>query len=249
MTNAPTQHPVSRSTGTSIFHLAHAGLLSSALAVAALYLPIALPDVTTELATVRGVTIHATTLPVKPVAVAHRVKSSSVIMRFSLPPIFEATPAPEPEPVLSAEMQRVRDWVTSVYRVSDELIEPVLQQAEDSARKAGVDPILLVAMMAVESSFNPLAESRAGAQGLMQVIPRFHKDKIGHDAGRDALFDPIVNVEVGTLVLAEGLQRFGSLQAALQYYGGARNDPSARYSKKVLALKQRIKAVARSNDA
>lgn len=162
---------------------------------------------------------------------------------------WDAAPEADPEVALSEEMQRVRDWVARQYRVSSEALEPVLAEAENSAREAGLDPLLIVAMMAVESSFNPFAESNMGAQGLMQVIPRWHMDKIGEDAGEDALFDPLLNVQVGTQVLVEGLQRYGSLQAALQYYGGARNDPEARYSKRVLAMKARIASAARAGDA
>lgn len=154
----------------------------------------------------------------------------------------------ESEQGLSEEMQRVRDWVAKRYRVSGEALEPVLSVAELSAREAGLDPLLLVAMMAIESSFNPKAESHMGAQGLMQVIPRWHMDKIGEDAGVDALFDPVFNVQVGTLVLLEGLQRYGSLQAALQYYGGARSDPEARYTKRVLAMKRQLASAARIAD-
>lgn len=145
---------------------------------------------------------------------------------------------------LSPEMQKVRDFVSRRYRVSDRALEPVLAAAESSGRKHGVDPLLIVAVMAIESSFNPFAESNMGAQGLMQVIPRFHLDKIGHDADEDALFDPLLNVHVGTLVLREGLQRFGSLQRALQYYGGALRDPNASYANKVLAMKRRLVIIA-----
>jgi soluble lytic murein transglycosylase-like protein len=167
------------------------------------------------------------------------------VPRFMPPEAAEADEADEV--ALSDEMQRVRDWVARRYRVSSVVLEPVLAEAENSAREAGLDPLLIVAMMAVESSFNPYAESHMGAQGLMQVIPRWHRDKIGEDAGEDALFDPLLNVQVGTQVLVEGLQRYGTLQAALQYYGGARNDPEARYSKKVLAMKQSIVSAARTN--
>lgn len=145
---------------------------------------------------------------------------------------------------LSPEMLKVRDFVSSRYRVSDRALEPVLMAAERSGRKLGIDPLLIVAVMAIESSFNPFAESSMGAQGLMQVIPRFHLDKIGHEADEDALFDPLLNVHVGTLVLREGLQRFGSLQRALQYYGGALSDPNAKYANKVLAMKRRLLTVA-----
>lgn len=149
---------------------------------------------------------------------------------------------------LSGQMQRVCDWVAKRYRVSGDELAPALAEAESSARNAGLDPLLIVAMMAVESSFNPRAESRMGARGLMQVIPRWHMDKIAAGADVDVFFDPLVNVQVGTLVLVEGLQRYGSLQAALQYYNGARNDPEARYTKKVMAIKQQLASVAGSHD-
>lgn len=145
---------------------------------------------------------------------------------------------------LSAEMARVRDWVASRYRVSGETLELVLAAAEEAGRHRGVDPLLIVAIMAVESSFNPRAVSNAGAQGLMQVIPRYHKDKIGSKPGKNALFDPAFNVHVGTQVLHEGLTRYGSLQNALQYYNGSLGDPSLRYTRKVMALKKRLVAAA-----
>ena len=83
-----------------------------------------------------------------------------------------------------------------------------------------------------------------GAQGLMQVIPRFHQDKIGTKRGKYALFDPELNVRVGTQVLQEGLQRYGSMQRALQYYNGALKDPKARYTRKVMAVKKRLVAAS-----
>lgn len=145
---------------------------------------------------------------------------------------------------LSAEMARVRDWVASRYRVSGEMLEPVLVAAEDAGRRKGVDPLLIVAIMAVESSFNPRAVSNMGAQGLMQVMPRYHQDKIANRPGKDALFDPALNVRVGTQVLHEGLTRYGSVQNALQYYNGSLGDPSLRYARKVMALKKQLVAAA-----
>lgn len=141
---------------------------------------------------------------------------------------------------LSREMSAVRDWVSRRYRVSTVALEPVLRAAEEAGKHVGIDPLLIVAVMAVESSFNPFAESNMGAQGLMQVIPRFHMGKIGDGQGKDALFDPQLNVRVGTLVLQEGLRRYGSMQSALQYYGGALKDPEAGYARKVMAMKQRL---------
>ncbi|PKO55812.1 MAG: transglycosylase, partial [Betaproteobacteria bacterium HGW-Betaproteobacteria-19] len=159
--------------------------------------------------------------------------------RAAEPPSLVASPAVE-EFALSREMASVRDWVSRRYRVSTVALEPVLRAAEEAGKHVGIDPLLIVAVMAVESSFNPFAESTMGAQGLMQVIPRFHMDKIGDENGKDALFDPELNVRVGTLVLQEGLRRYGSMQSALQYYGGALKDPEAGYARKVMAMKQRL---------
>ena len=159
-----------------------------------------------------------------------------------------ADPFAQDEGELSTEMARVRDWITDTYRVSENAIEPALAAAETHAEELGFDPLLIVAIMAVESSFNHRAVSNMGAQGLMQVIPRYHKDKLGANRGRNALFDPEVNVRVGALVLHEGLQRYGSMQRALQYYNGALKDPKARYTRKVMALKKRLMTIAGRTD-
>ena len=157
-------------------------------------------------------------------------------------------PFEQDEDALSDEMARVRDWIADTYQVSEDTIEPALAAAEIHAEELGFDPLLIVAIMAVESSFNHRAVSNMGALGLMQVIPRYHKDKIGPNRGRNVLFDPEVNVRVGTLVLHEGLQRYGSMQRALQYYNGALKDPKARYTRKVMALKKRLMTIAGRTD-
>jgi len=145
---------------------------------------------------------------------------------------------------LSPSLERVKRYVARRYRVSGHALEVPIARAQRSGAELGLDPLLLVAVMAIESSFNPLAESSVGAQGLMQVIPRFHMDKIGPNATPGALFDPETNVRVGALVIKEGLRRYGSLSRALQYYGGALGDAEARYSRKVLAMKARLEKVA-----
>ena len=170
-------------------------------------------------------------------------------LKLAKPPVkglasLAADPFAQDDDELSDEMARVRDWITDTYRVPENAIETALAAAETHAEELGFDPLLIVAIMAVESSFNPRAVSNMGAQGLMQVIPRYHKDKIGPNRGRNALFDPEVNVRVGTLVLHEGLQRYGSMQRALQYYNGALGDPKARYTRKVMAVKKRLMTVA-----
>jgi soluble lytic murein transglycosylase-like protein len=86
-----------------------------------------------------------------------------------------------------------------------------------------------------------------GAKGLMQVVPRFHMDKLPEEADRSAFLDPVTNVQVGARVLHESIRRFGGIESGLQQFGGALNDPDRRYASKVLAEKQRLEqAVQRS---
>ena len=101
-------------------------------------------------------------------------------------------------------------------------------------------------VVTVESGFNPFAESVFGAQGLMQIIPKYHQEKISADKGVAALFDPAENIRVGSMIIKEYLRSTGSLEAALQYYGGASSDPAMSYSTRVLSEKERLKQIATS---
>ena len=92
-----------------------------------------------------------------------------------------------------------------------------------SARRARLDPTLILAIMAIESSFNPFAQSPVGAQGLMQVMTRVHDDKYEAFGGTHAAFDPVSNLRVGVQVLKECIQRAGSLEEGLRYYVGGRD--------------------------
>jgi soluble lytic murein transglycosylase-like protein len=116
-----------------------------------------------------------------------------------------------------------------------------------------VDPLLILAVMAVESRYNPVAESNMGAKGLMQVIPKFHADKLVEHGGEGALLDPHVNIQVGAQILREYLRRYGETETALQMYAGAFDEPSSSYAFKVLAerarLEQMLKQVRRPASA
>jgi hypothetical protein len=143
---------------------------------------------------------------------------------------------------LTPSMRGALDYVTRRYRVSQEALLPIFEAAQANGREHGVDPLLIVAVIGIESGFNPLAESSMGAQGLMQVIPRFHKDKLPEGAGD--ILDPVTNVQVGVQVLQESIRRRGGLIAGLQQYGGS-SDSEGAYASKVLAEKRRIEQVAR----
>ena len=137
------------------------------------------------------------------------------------------------------------EYLSRKYRVAATAIEPLVLAAQAAGERVGLDPMLIVAVMAVESGFNPIAESPMGAQGLMQVIPRFHQDKLEATAANGSLLDPVVNIHVGAQVLKESIRRAGSLEAGLQQYAGAVSDDDGLYAAKVLAEKQRIEAAVR----
>lgn len=157
----------------------------------------------------------------------------------------KAVPASS-EPVAAMSGTRATvEYLSRKYRVAAPAVETLVLAAHAAAEKTGLDPLLLIAVMAIESGFNPIAESPMGAQGLMQVIPRFHQDKLDAVAGSNSLLDPVVNIQVGALVLKESIRRAGSLEAGLQQYAGAVSDEEGLYAAKVMAEKQRIEYAAR----
>lgn len=145
---------------------------------------------------------------------------------------------------LTPRMRVALESVARRYRVSMDALEPIFTTAEASGRDLRIDPLLIVAVIAVESRFNPFSESVMGAQGLMQVIPRFHQDKLPKGADEMSFFDPVLNVRVGARVLKESIQRNGGVVPGLQQFAGAADDAEQRYAGKVLAEKARLESVA-----
>jgi len=160
-------------------------------------------------------------------------------------PLAVQTVAQVDEARLVPSMQKALNYVARRYRVSHEALLPIFLTAQESAREQGLDPLLVVAVIGVESAFNPFSQSVVGAQGLMQVMPRFHADKLPQDAGELPFFDPVTNVQVGTRVLRESIARNGGLIPGLQQFGGAIDDPAQRYANKVLGERRRLEAAIR----
>jgi len=137
---------------------------------------------------------------------------------------------------LNGQQAAVAFWLARRYRVAIEPVSRLVQEAWHAGRDAGIDPTLILSVMAVESSFNPFAQSNVGAQGLMQVMTKIHDDKYVAFGGSHAAFDPVTNLRVGVQVLKECIARAGSLEAGLRYYVGAANLPDdGGYAAKVLA--------------
>ena len=144
----------------------------------------------------------------------------------------------------SAAQQALIDHLSRRYLIASDATERMVAVAHQAGRDFGLDPLLVLAVISVESRFNPIAESGMGAKGLMQIIPEYHMDKLRKVGGEEAVFDPDSNIRVGAQILREYVRRTGSLEAGLQFYNGALNDEQSRYARKVLAERARLARVA-----
>lgn len=124
------------------------------------------------------------------------------------------------------------------YRPGEEALA-LVRIADRAAAKRSLDPVLVLAMIAVESSFDPAAVSSMGAKGLMQIIPEFHPEKF---TDPESIFDPETNVLAGTRILKEYLAQSGDLERALQRYAGASADSDMVYANRIWDEVDRINA-------
>lgn len=145
---------------------------------------------------------------------------------------------------LPKQQANVAYWLSRKYRVAPEPLGVLVSEAFKVGEKVHLDPTLILAVMAIESRFNPFAQSPVGAQGLMQVLTRAHTDKYEDFGGQLAAFDPVSNLRVGAWVLHDCVKRAGSIEGGLRLYVGAVTTDGAGYINKVMAEHLRIQSVA-----
>jgi len=146
---------------------------------------------------------------------------------------------------LSPEQLRIVDFIVDRYQAASDLARDIVHESYAIAREQKLDPLLILAMVAVESGFDPLAQSPRGAQGLMQILTRVHAAKFEHLGGVAAVFDPVSNLRVGVGILKEYLIRDASLEKALKTYVGAANLPSDHgYGQRVLLARSKFEQAA-----
>ncbi len=137
-------------------------------------------------------------------------------------------------------------WLSKKYRVAPEPLSALVSEAYDVGPDNNIEPTLILAVMAIESGFNPFAQSHVGAQGLMPVMTKVHEQKYQGFGGALAAFDPVANVRVGVNVLKECITRAGSLEGGLKLYVGAGNMKDDQgYAAKVTAENARLQQVAK----
>jgi soluble lytic murein transglycosylase-like protein len=162
---------------------------------------------------------------------------------FTEPAAIDRATAANPKD-LPRQQAAVAFWLSKKYGIAPEPLSALVAEAFDIGQKAKLDPTLILAIMAIESGFNPFAQSPVGAQGLMQVMTKVHHDKYENFGGKLAAFDPLTNLRVGVKVLQECIARAGSIEAGLKYYVGAANlESDGGYAAKVMAERARLLAV------
>ncbi len=184
----------------------------------------------------------ATSIPAAAIDVADRVSATPRNMLGAIQGL--AAPATAPL-ALEPQQAHVAQYLARRYRVADEAVRVIVASAYETGRTLGLDPLLILAVTAVESSLNPFAESAVGAQGLMQVMTRVHADKFEAHGGDYAALDPIANLKVGSMILKDLVRRGGSVERGLQLYVGAGNQSDdAGYAARVMAEHSRLSLAA-----
>jgi hypothetical protein len=146
---------------------------------------------------------------------------------------------------LPKQQAAVAYWLSKKYNIAPEPLSALVAEAYETGSRTKLDPTLILAIMAIESGFNPFAQSPVGAQGLMQVMTKIHGDKYETFGGKLAAFDPVTNLRVGVKVLQECITRAGSVEGGLKLYVGAGNmEDDGGYAGKVMAEHSRLQMVA-----
>ncbi|KGD94058.1 lytic transglycosylase [Achromobacter sp. RTa] len=176
--------------------------------------------------------------------------SSAIAMAIPTAPASNATgmlgPArvapPPKKPVASVatgpQAEALRNYISRKYKVAYDATGPLLNTVYKVSREKQLDPLLVLAVIAIESRYNPLAESHVGAQGLMQVMTSVHQEKF-EAVGKNAL-DPAANIGVGTTILRDCINRRGSVDGGLACYVGSTGPDDNGYGAKVQAERRRL---------
>lgn len=174
-----------------------------------------------------------------------RTLSYSAFLKRELSPLHNKVPAKTETRKLHEMQDYSAQYISERYRISSKDAAAIVSQAFASGKAHDIDPLLILSIIAAESSFNPNAGSPVGAKGLMQVHTRVHAEKFKEFGGVHTANQVEAGIEVGTRILKSYLIKTGSLAKALKYYVGAANHPTdSGYGKKVLSMRENLRQAA-----
>lgn len=233
---SPSAHPVRKllqATARGLMELTHNGIALVGLAMAALTLVLLARDDLRHAAEEQVLSI-----------LLQRQEARTDTTAFTADPLAADRATAAHPSALPKDQANIAMWLARKYKVAPEPLSVLVAEAFQLGEKIKLDPTLILAVMAIESRFNPFAQSHYGAQGLMQVLTRVHTDKYEDFGGQLAAFDPVSNLRVGVQVLRDCIQRAGSVEGGLSLYVGAVTVDGSDYVNKVMGEHIRIRDVA-----
>ncbi len=142
----------------------------------------------------------------------------------------------------------VSEYFANKYLVDRQKMDEYVSNAVVVGKEVKIDPILLMAVMSIESNFNPNLRSTAGAEGLMQVMTSIHLDKYLPYGGASQTARPEVNIRIGAYILKYFIAQTGSLENGLRSYVGAgESGEDGGYILKVLKERDRLVEICKLN--
>ena len=138
------------------------------------------------------------------------------------------------------EKQVITNYITNKYNIKNNDARNIVDNVYYYSKEKSLDPTLVLGMIEKESSFNKNAVGN-GSIGLMQIIPKYHKPLINNKISKNggSLKDIDNNIDVGTSILKEKINKYDSISRSLQHYNG--NTSTSKYYKKVFHYQNNIK--------
>jgi soluble lytic murein transglycosylase-like protein len=148
----------------------------------------------------------------------------------------------------SFKVKTLTNFIHHHFKVSENKASMIVEEAFRNGVKQGVQPELILAIIAVESHFKEKAISPVGARGLMQVLASAHPKKVKRIGGKRNLYDPKKNISVGSHIFAQykDLSK-GNIRRALLRYNGSLGNRRSRYPDKVFRVYKQMKNTTRLN--
>jgi len=147
---------------------------------------------------------------------------------------------------LLPEQAKVTHWLSRKYKVAPLALEKLVAEAWQLGQLSQLPPTLVLAVMAVESGFNPFARGTQGAMGLMQIEPVAHSETLRQFGGQLAAFDPLTNLRIGARLLQANIKAAGSVEEGLRLYGRASGQANEQsYVERVMGEYQQMERIIR----
>ncbi len=145
--------------------------------------------------------------------------------------------------VSQSQQDALIQYLSRKYLVATQAAQMFVETAYVVGDELKVDPLLLLAIIATESRFNPYAGGQVGGPtGLMQIMMSVHREKFTQlGRGETVVFNPVANIRVGAFILAYCIRTRGSVAGGLLCYCGASGqNTDGGYTEKVLSERRRL---------